>query len=94
VFFLKATSQTPGPLADIHTLLQYAYRRVQFQLMSKDEIKYEINRVLDGLSNDALHELLSFLKQLEEKHPLYKLDADKFNSILEEDEELLKKLAQ
>jgi hypothetical protein len=62
--------------------------------MSKDEIKYEINRVLDGLSNDALHELLSFLKQLEEKQPLYKLDANKLNSILEEDEELLKKLAQ
>jgi hypothetical protein len=62
--------------------------------MSKDEIKSEINRVLDNLSSDALHELLSFLRQLEETQPLYKLDAEKLNSILEEDAELLKKLAQ
>ncbi|MGZ5255857.1 MAG: hypothetical protein ACXWCT_15720 [Flavitalea sp.] len=62
--------------------------------MSKDEIKYEINKVLDGLSNDALQELLLFLKQLEDKQILYKLDAGKLNSILAEDEELLKKLAQ
>ena len=62
--------------------------------MSKDEIKSEINRVLDNLSSDALHELLSFLRQLEEAQPLYKLDAEKLNSILEEDAELLKKLAQ
>jgi hypothetical protein len=33
--------------------------------MSKDEIKHEINLVLDHFSDQALAELLTFLKQLE-----------------------------
>lgn len=73
---------------------QINYLTVHYYSMSKDEIKFEINKVLDNLSSDALHELLSFLKKLESEPPLYKIDANKLNSILEEDEELLKKLAQ
>ena len=62
--------------------------------MSKDEIKYEINRVLDKFSSDALEELLSFLKQLEEKNHPTTINADALQRILSEDRELLEKLAQ
>jgi hypothetical protein len=62
--------------------------------MSKDEIKYEINRVLDKLSNNALEELLSFLKQLEENKNSAILNPDVLHRILSEDKELLEKLAQ
>jgi len=33
--------------------------------MSKEEIKYEINKVFDHLSDRALSELLAFLKKLD-----------------------------
>jgi hypothetical protein len=32
--------------------------------MSKKEIKHEIDKVLDGFSDEALAELLAFLKEL------------------------------
>lgn len=61
--------------------------------MSKDEIKYEINKVLDSLSDKSLEDLLTFLKSIESK------DSSSFNheslqKILLEDKELLQKLAQ
>ncbi|SHF51970.1 hypothetical protein [Flavisolibacter ginsengisoli] len=62
--------------------------------MSKDEIKYEINRVLDKFSSNALEELLSFLKQLEERKNSATLNSDVLQRILSEDKELLEKLAQ
>jgi len=62
--------------------------------MSKDQIKYEINRVLDNFSSDALEELLSFLKQLEERNNPATVNSDVLQRILSEDKELLEKLAQ
>jgi hypothetical protein len=62
--------------------------------MSKDQIKYEINRVLDKFSSDALEELLSFLKQLEERNNPATVNSDVLQRILSEDRELLEKLAQ
>jgi len=62
--------------------------------MSKDEIKYEINKVLDQFSSNALEELLSFLKGLEQKHKPGSLNADHLQKILSEDKELLQKLAK
>jgi hypothetical protein len=62
--------------------------------MSKDEIKYEINRVLDNFSDDALKELLSFLRHLEEKKDPVLVNAEILQTILSEDKELLAKLAQ
>lgn len=62
--------------------------------MSKDQIKYEINRVLDKFSSDALEELLSFLKQLEETGNPAIVNSDLLQRILSEDKELLEKLAQ
>jgi hypothetical protein len=62
--------------------------------MSKDEIKYEINRVLDKFSSDALEELLSFLKQLEERNNPFTIDSHILQKVLSEDKQLIEKLAQ
>ena len=35
--------------------------------MSKEEIKYEINKVFDHFSDDALKELFMFLQELDSK---------------------------
>jgi hypothetical protein len=62
--------------------------------MSKDEIKYEINKVLDLLPDKALEDLLSFLKNIESKSKDSLLDSSRLKNILTEDKELLQKLAQ
>jgi hypothetical protein len=62
--------------------------------MSKDELKNEINKVLDLLPDEALGELLEFLNKLERKGTLSILDEDEFAKLLMEDEELLTRLAQ
>jgi hypothetical protein len=62
--------------------------------MSKDQIKYEINRLLDKFSSDALEELLSFLKQLDERNNPAIVNSEVLQRILSEDKELLEKLAQ
>ena len=61
--------------------------------MSKEEIKYEINKVLDKLSDKSLEDLLSFLKGIETKNPSL-FSQDSLQKILSEDKELLQKLAQ
>ena len=62
--------------------------------MSKDEIKYEINKVLDHFSDKALEELLNFLKQLEPTSSTAFLSSNDLQKILSEDQQLLEKLAQ
>jgi hypothetical protein len=61
--------------------------------MSKEEIKYEINKVLDKLSDKSLEDLLSFLKSIETKNSSL-FSQDSLQKILSEDKELLQKLAQ
>lgn len=62
--------------------------------MSKDEIKYEINKVLDQLSNKSLEEILYLLKGAEIKNASSIFRPDTINKILLQDSELLQKLAQ
>jgi hypothetical protein len=62
--------------------------------MSKEEIKYEISKVLDHFSDKALGELLAFLKELDTKKELKASFSSSLNRILSEDKELLAKLAQ
>lgn len=62
--------------------------------MSKDEIKFEISKVLDHFSDSALQELLIFLQKLEQKHSSSILNSDSLRKILSEDRNLLKRLAQ
>ncbi|HLK28895.1 MAG TPA: hypothetical protein VKT28_09945 [Puia sp.] len=62
--------------------------------MSKDEIKYEINKVLDHLPDEALEKLLSYLKRLDNDEPSFLFDKMTIEKILSEDKELLQKLAK
>ena len=62
--------------------------------MSKDEIKSEINKVLDRFSDKTLADLLSFLKNIETNQSFSLLDKSTLEKILTEDEDLLKKLAK
>ena len=62
--------------------------------MSKEEIKDEISKVLDQFSDEALGELLAFLKELEVKKGRQISLSTSLNKILKEDKELLTKLSQ
>ncbi|MCO5235508.1 MAG: hypothetical protein M9933_04490 [Chitinophagaceae bacterium] len=62
--------------------------------MSKDEIKYEITKVLDRFSDKALEDILAFLKNVEDKHRTAIFNSDILQKILSEDKDLLQKLAQ
>jgi hypothetical protein len=63
--------------------------------MSKDEIKYEINKVLDSMPDKALEDLLSFLKTIESRTTSSTTSKNDFlERILAEDRELLEKLAK
>jgi hypothetical protein len=62
--------------------------------MSKDEIKYEINKVLDQLSDKSLQEILYLLKGADVKNSGFIFKPDSINKILLHDNELLQKLAQ
>jgi len=62
--------------------------------MSKDEIKYEINKVLDHLPDNALEELLSYLKSIEVSGSTSLFDKRTIDQIISEDKTLLQKLAQ
>jgi len=60
--------------------------------MSKEEIKSEINKVLDHFSDKGLEEILNLLKQLDSKLP--SAESDIIQKIISEDNQLLQKLAQ
>jgi arsenate reductase-like glutaredoxin family protein len=62
--------------------------------MSTNEIKGEIKKVLDHLSDKALSELLKFLKELDLKDNKGISSSALLNKILQEDKDLLAKLAQ
>ncbi len=62
--------------------------------MSKDEIKFDISKVLDHFSDKALGVLLAFLKELDKKQEIDTPIISSLNKILLEDKELLAKLAQ
>ena len=61
--------------------------------MSKEEIKPEISKVLDQFSDKALSELLTFLKELDQKNKSDLSTSTLLHKILIEDKELLAKLA-
>ncbi len=62
--------------------------------MSKEEIKQEINKTLDNFSENALQDLLSFLKQFHSQPSLSLFSGDHLKRLLAEDKELLERLAQ
>ncbi len=62
--------------------------------MSKEEIKYEISKVLDSFSDKALGELLAFLKELDTNKNIKGSFSSSLSKVLSEDKDLLAKLAQ
>ncbi len=60
--------------------------------MSKDEIKTEINKVLDQFSDKTLENLLSFLNKLEDKYSDSIFNNKTLDKLLNEDKELLDRL--
>lgn len=62
--------------------------------MSKQEIKEEINHVLDGFSDKVLGKLLSFLKEVDLKQHINPLSNILLDKILKGNKELSTKLVQ
>ena len=62
--------------------------------MSKEEIKEEINKVLDHFPDKALEDLLTFLKTIDNNRSISLLENNNFARILSEDKDLLDKLAK
>ena len=60
--------------------------------MSKDEIKTEINKVLDQFSDKTLEGLLSFLKKIEDKYSDSIFNNKTLDKFLNEDKDLLDRL--
>ena len=60
--------------------------------MPKDEIKTEINKVVDQFSDKTLEGILGFLKTLEEKYTNPVLGSKKLDQLLNEDKDLLDRL--
>ena len=62
--------------------------------MSKDEIRSEINKVLDKFSDKALEELYAYLKKLQNSNSALLSNPHDLHRILSEDKLLLQKLAR
>ena len=60
--------------------------------MSKDEIKVEINKVLDQFSDKTLEGFLSFLKNIEDKYSNSVFNYKPLDKFLNEDKDLLDRL--
>jgi hypothetical protein len=62
--------------------------------MSKDEIKIEINKVLDQLPDKTLESILNLVRKIEQKKSSFEINQEFLDLILKEDAHLLHKLAQ
>ena len=62
--------------------------------MSKNEVKEQINKVLDNVSDEALESILNYLKELISKSETDLILSNNLNKILSEDKEVLERLAK
>ena len=62
--------------------------------MSKNEVKEQINKVLDNVSDEALESILNYLKELISKSENDLILSNNLNKILSEDKEVLERLAK
>jgi hypothetical protein len=62
--------------------------------MATKELKERINRVLDNMSDDILEDVFKYLKSLTNKSKSEILLSQNLRRILEEDRNLLERLAQ
>lgn len=63
-------------------------------IMSKMEVKQEITKIIDGLPDDLLNDLLLYLQEVENKPSSSTNLVTNFRKILTEDRNLLQRLAQ
>jgi hypothetical protein len=61
--------------------------------MSKQEILHEITKVLDRFSDQSLEELLTILEKIE-KEKTFAITAEMLGMLFNDDDKLLRKLAQ
>ena len=62
--------------------------------MTAREIKTEIQKTLDGIPENVLHEILDYLKEIREKSAEKITLSKNLRDILAEDKELLERLAK
>jgi hypothetical protein len=62
--------------------------------MSKNEVKEQINKVLDNVSDEALESTLNYLKELISKSENDLILSNNLNKVLSEDKEVLERLAK
>lgn len=62
--------------------------------MSKNEVKEQINKVLDNVPEEVLESILNYLKELLSKSQSDLILSNNLNKILLEDKEVLEKLAK
>ena len=62
--------------------------------MSNEEIKSEINKVLDTLPEKTLEDLLAFIRNFDERNSASEDVWSLFQKIVKEDNNLFKRLAQ
>jgi hypothetical protein len=62
--------------------------------MSKNEVKDQINKVLDNVSDEALESILNYLKGIISKSESDFILSNNLNKILSEDKEVLERLAK
>jgi hypothetical protein len=62
--------------------------------MSKNDVKDQINKVLDNVSDEALESILNYLKELISKSEEDLILSNNLNKILSEDKEVLERLAK
>ena len=60
--------------------------------MSKNEVKEQINKILDNVSDEALESILNYLKELISKSEKEFILSNNLNKILSEDKEVLERL--
>lgn len=70
------------------------YIWLNVKVMSKNEIKEQINKVLDNVSDEALESILNYLKELISKSDTDLILSNNLNRILSEDKEVLERLAK
>jgi len=62
--------------------------------MSSQELRLEIKKIIESIPDNSLKPLLDYLKKIESLKPEALRDAGNIRKILEEDKNLLKRLAE
>ena len=79
---------------EVCDLSQFLLHLIKLVPMSKNEVKEQINKVLDNVPDEALESILNYLKELLAKSESELILSNNLNKILSEDREVLERLAK